>query len=449
MQNQKTLSLYQFFILSFFLFSMFLGAGNIIFAPPLGQAAGSNTWLAMSGFLITGVGLVLLAIMALSIAGGSIDTLASRVGSRFAKFYCLLLFLALGPLYVIPRTAAVVFEVSVTPFLGDGVNSLALFLFSSLFIASTIYLSLEPKKFVSRIGRILTPTLLVLLAIIVVKSLVTPIGEFGEPTGDYIDHAFGKGFTQGYYTMDVLAAFVFGKIFIDACRNSGVSSQNMASVFVKAGIFSVLALAVVQLSLAGMGASSVSEIGISRNGGEALPKIVYLLLGDVGVMILACVVFLTGWTTAIACLASVSEYFSRLLPTYSYRAWVWIFGIISLVITNFGLSSILSMASPILYFLYPISITLIALVFLNPYFKGNRAVYIGAVAAASVMGFLDGLKDIDALPVGLQTFLLNYLPFYQSGMGWILVALMGGIMAWLIQRIYPFASQRFDNSPIQ
>ena len=87
---------------------MFLGAGNIIFAPPLGQAAGTSLWVAMGGFLITGVGLVLLAIMALSIAGGSIESLAGRVSPGFAKFFSVLLFLTLGPIYVVPRTAAVV-----------------------------------------------------------------------------------------------------------------------------------------------------------------------------------------------------------------------------------------------------------------------------------------------------------------------------------------------------
>ncbi|MEG1202690.1 MAG: branched-chain amino acid transport system II carrier protein, partial [Comamonas sp.] len=53
----SSLSFRQFLSLSFFLFSMFLGAGNIIFAPPLGQAAGTNLWIAMAGFLTTGVGL--------------------------------------------------------------------------------------------------------------------------------------------------------------------------------------------------------------------------------------------------------------------------------------------------------------------------------------------------------------------------------------------------------
>lgn len=429
----KPISNWQFFALSFFLFSMFLGAGNIIFAPPLGQAAGTNTWVAMSGFLISGVGLVLAAIFALSLAGGSIENLSSRVSPRFAKWFSIALFLTLGPIYVIPRTATVVYEISIVPFTSSfgGYSSIILLVFSTLFMLSTIYLSLEPKKFVGRIGKILTPTLLVLLCIIVIKAIITPIGQFGEPTGDYINHAFGKGFTQGYYTMDVLAAFVFGKIFLDAARHAGVTSEYMGSFFIKSGLFAICALGVVQIALAGIGASSVSQLGISRNGAEALPLMVSLLLGDAGKLILACVVFLTGWTTAIACLASVAEYFSRIFPKFNYRAWVILLGLVSLIITNFGLNTVLTMASPVLYFLYPISITLIILVLFNRFFGGKKTVYTGAIIAASIMGLFDALKDINMLPAGLQTLLDSTIPFYESGMGWLLVAILGGLIGYI------------------
>lgn len=447
----KPISNWQFFALSFFLFSMFLGAGNIIFAPPLGQAAGTNTWIAMSGFLISGVGLVLAAIFALSLAGGSIENLASRVSPHFAKWFAIALFLTLGPIYVIPRTAAVVYEISIVPFTSsfDGHSSIILLAFSTFFIISTIYLSLEPKKFVGRIGKILTPTLLILLCIIIAKSIITPIGSFGEPTGDYITHAFGKGFTQGYYTMDVLAAFVFGKIFLDAARHTGVTSEYMGSFFVKSGLFAICALGVVQIALAGIGASSVSQLGISRNGAEALPQMVSLLLGDVGKFILACVVFLTGWTTAIACLASVAEYFARIFSKFNYQAWVILLGVVSLIITNFGLNTVLTMASPVLYFLYPISITLIILVLFNRFFGGRRTVYIYAIIAASIMGLCDALKDINMLPTSLQALLNSIIPFYESGMGWLLIAILGGLIGYISSIYSSNQSESFQNTRLE
>ncbi|WP_235001624.1 branched-chain amino acid transport system II carrier protein [Halobacillus sp. Marseille-P3879] len=105
-------------IIGLMLFAMFLGAGNVIFAPIVGQQAGTNTWIAMTGFLITGVGLVLLAIVALTRGGGTVEKLASRVHPKFAVVFSVLLFLALGPFYVIPRTTSVVYEIAIKPVIG-------------------------------------------------------------------------------------------------------------------------------------------------------------------------------------------------------------------------------------------------------------------------------------------------------------------------------------------
>jgi len=441
----------KFLSLSFFLFSMFLGAGNIIFAPPLGQEAGTNTWIAMSGFLITGVGLVMLAIMALSIAGGSIDSISIRVGPSFAKFFSVLTFLALGPIYVIPRTAAVVYEVSIVPFVPGTLtehSKWVLLVFSILFIGLTVYLTLEPKKFVSRVGSVIAPTFIVMLIVIVSASFINPMGIPQSPSGPYLDNAFGRGFTQGYYTMDVLAAFVFGRIFLDSMRHVGVGSQNLTPLFVRTGLFTVVALALVQLALAGMGASSGSALGVSRNGGEALTQIGRLVLGDLGVILLASVVFMTGWTTAIACLASVAEYFSRVFTRLNYRGWTIVLALLSLVITNFGLTSILRLASPVLLFLYPVSITLIALVFTNKWFDGQRAVYVGATVGAGIMGLADGLKDMNWLPQSLDQFLNSNLPLYASGLGWVTLAVVGALAGLLAAKLFGLSGTRFHNQPI-
>lgn len=437
------ISVRKFLSLSFFLFSMFLGAGNIIFAPPLGQAAGTNTWIAMAGFLVSGVGLVLLAIMALALSGGTIDTLAGRVGARFANVFSLLLFLTLGPIYVVPRTAAVVYEISVTPFI---TQDWALMAFSALFVGLSVYLALEPNRLVDRLGNVLTPTFVILLLIIVLKSLITPLGHFAEPTGEYIHDAFSRGFTQGYYTMDVLAAFVFGKIFLDAAKLYGTAPQQLSRLFVRAGVFAVTGLAVVQLSLAGMGASSFVALGLSTNGGQALTQIVDLLLGNTGVMMLAGIILLTGLTTAVACLAAVSEYFSRIFPVFSYKSWNLLLGLVSLVITNVGLVSILNLASPILLLLYPIAITLVALVFLNRFFKGHQAVYISAVTGAGVMGLIDAFNAYGLIPFGLTSFLNATVPLYATGLGWIFAATLFGLMGLAV---IPLGRGRvFHNAPI-
>jgi len=42
------------------LFGIFFGAGNLIFPPTLGAMSGKNFWPAISGFVLSGVGIAIL-----------------------------------------------------------------------------------------------------------------------------------------------------------------------------------------------------------------------------------------------------------------------------------------------------------------------------------------------------------------------------------------------------
>src|SRR5699024_1793573 len=149
-----------------------------------------------------------------------------------------------------------------------------------------------------------------------------------------------------------------------------------------------------------------------------------------GIYILGTVVLLTGVTTNIACLSSVAEYFARIYPKVSYRIWLYGLAFISLVITNFGLSKILDLASPILLLLYPISITLIILVFTNKLFKGYQSVYIGAVTGTGVVALLDAMKDAHILADTINT-VFGFIPLFENGAGWVITGLIGACIGWL------------------
>lgn len=408
------------------LFAMFLGAGNVIFAPMVGQQAGSNIWVAMSGFLITGVGLVLLAIVALTRGGGTVEKLAQRVHPLFAIVFSVLLFLTLGPIYVIPRTTSVVYEIAINPLVQAKSNtSLYLLIFSLLFIGLTILLSWNTTKFVDRLGKMITPIFVTLLITLIVKSFITPMGMIGQPQDDYVTGTFLTGFTQGYYTMDVLAAFVFGGIFIKSISSLGITSEKAVSaLFIKAGIITIIGLVALQLSMAWIGASSVEAIGFKDNGGEVLAQSAIALFGKSGIYIIGTVIFLTGITTNVACLAAVSEYFEKIIPSVSYKKWLIVFSIVGLVITNFGLNTILTLASPILLLLYPLAIALIALVFTNNLFNGHRSVYVGTVIGTGLVAVLDALKDANIAPEAIN-HLFGFIPLFENGAGWIITGLIG------------------------
>ncbi|MGO1727497.1 branched-chain amino acid transport system II carrier protein [Glutamicibacter ardleyensis] len=448
----------QMLVIGLTLFAMFLGAGNIIFAPLVGQQAGKSSLVPMSAFLLTGVGLVLLAIIVLAKAGGRVEPLSDRVHPWFSRGFCALLFLALGPLYVIPRTGSVVYEIALKPHLDlsdDGARWMLL-AFSAAFTALTIFLSLDMGKLVARLGKLITPVFSVLLLIIIGKSFLTPMGAPQDPIEPYLSGTFLKGFTEGYFTMDALAALVFGGVFIQSIKAIGITEPRaITKVFIKAGVITVIGLSVLHISMAWIGATSVDAIGRFDNGGAVLAESSRYLLGTGGVIAMGVVVLLTGITTNIACLSSVSEYFSNITPRASYRRWVYIFGLAGLLFTNFGLETVLETAIPLLMFLYPLSITLILLVMLNRFFSGYQSVYIGAILGAGLIGLFDGIKSAGLFVDGIDNA-LAFIPMFAQGGGWIIPAFAGGLLGYLVARLraepkreYPEAQRNTASEPQQ
>ena len=87
-------------VIGMMLFALFFGAGNLIFPPMLGQMAGEQVWVANAGFLVTGVGLPLLAILAFAYSGeADLRAMASRVHPVFGLVFAIILYLAIGPFF--------------------------------------------------------------------------------------------------------------------------------------------------------------------------------------------------------------------------------------------------------------------------------------------------------------------------------------------------------------
>lgn len=162
----------------FMLFALFFGAGNMIFPPALGQAAGENVWIAIAGFLITGVGLPVLAVSAIAKTGSDLQQLASRVHPVFGVIFTTIMYLAIGPFFGIPRTGTVSFEIGVTPFLPETADrSIMLAAYTVIYFIVSLWLALNPSKLVDRIGKLLTPLLLIGLTLFFIKSVWTPMRE--------------------------------------------------------------------------------------------------------------------------------------------------------------------------------------------------------------------------------------------------------------------------------
>ena len=416
----------------FMLFALFLGAGNIIFPPELGQNAGTAFIPSIIGFLITGVGLPLIGIIAVAKNGGDLQVVANRVHPLFSIIFTSVVYLSIGPLFAIPRTGAVTYEIGIAPFLSESAKSSGLLISTIIFFAIVLYLSLNPSKMVDRIGKVLTPALLFVISLLAIKAFITPMGDFGEPNGVYATNAFSESFIQGYLTMDVLASLVFGIVIVQALQAKGIkdrAKQIKTTIF--AGIVAAIGLAFVYISLEYIGATSVDSIGYLGDGGSIIAQSANALYGNFGNIILSTVIILACITTAVGLVSANATFFNKLFPSLSYKTLAVIFTIFSLVISNFGLAKLISITLPVLMFIYPIAIVLMFLVLFDQLFNRAPIVYCLALIATALVSLYDGIKTA-GYSIGWYEKILDLLPLYDQSIGWLVPAIIGMAIGWII-----------------
>ena len=431
----KNLSKKDLILVSLMLFSLFFGAGNLIFPPFLGQAAGSATWIAMAGFFITAVGFPVLGVIAVAKSEG-LYSLAKRVHPIFASVFTVLIYLSIGPGLGIPRAGSLPFEMAVAPYLPEGVSvKVALFLFTLVFFAISYWLCLSPAKLVDRMGKVLTPILLILILVVFIASIFRPLGVYGQATGEYMTSPFIKGFLEGYLTMDTIAALNFGIVIALAIRSRGVTDERLVvSNSIKSGVIAGSILIAIYAVLGHLGGTSGGRFGVTENGAQILTNVITYIFGKPGAVLLAVIFTLACLTTCVGLITSCSQYFASLTSKIDYKGVVGIISLLSMGTANIGLTQILSISVPILNAIYPIAIVLIVLGIMNKLFNQNTMVYRLTILFTGVVSIVDALGQV-GIRVGVVTTLFEKLPFYSQGLGWVVPALVGLLLGVIIKTV--------------
>lgn len=138
------------------LFAFFFGSGNLIFPPKLGFESGTAFLPAILGFVMTGVGLPLIGLMIGSKYEGGYESALARIHPYLSVALLVAIYLTIAPLFVIPRTGAVAYEMAILPFLHSS-STISLLLFTALYYGVSLWLSINPSKMIDRIGAVLTP----------------------------------------------------------------------------------------------------------------------------------------------------------------------------------------------------------------------------------------------------------------------------------------------------
>ena len=431
----------RFITIGLMLFALFFGAGNLIFPAAMGQVAGENLGWALLGFCITGVGLPLLGVMAIGYSGcHDLHQVANRVHPMFGIFYTIVCYMAIGPCFAVPRTGTVSFEIAVRPFLAADFADIALPIFLAVFFAIAFWLSASPSKIVDRVGKFLTPLLVLALLILIVKSIITPLGAPQAASANYATPVIAavQGVLDGYNTLDAIASLVFATLVVTAVKEAGFeNSGHVAREVYKSGLLAGAFLAVIYIFIARIGADSVGVIGMQDTGAPVLTKSAQVLMGDTGAMVLAAIVLLACLTTAIGLITCCSIYFRALTGRFSYVTWCALFTVVSYLIGLFGLKTIIVSTIPVLMFIYPLCVALIALVFLHKFFGGRQCVYAWTVGLTFIMAAINGLETAKVPLGGIETFLQTYVPLHTIGLGWIPFAVVGFVIGFIQKSMTP------------
>lgn len=404
---------------SLMLFSMFFGAGNLIFPPMLGVQSGHGFPAAITGFLITGAAIPVVAVIAVAITGNNVQDLARRGGRAFGLFFPVATYLSIGCFYALPRTGVVSFSTAITPITGWD-STLAKVIFSAIFFGASLWLAFNPDGLVDRLGKILTPMLVILLVLLITLSVFTLHGNPVPATEKYSGNPLSAGLIEGYLTMDSLAALAFGIIVVNSLKYKNFPEGKILVRGVSmAGIIAGALLGLIYVGLGFIG-QVIPDPTKYATGADLLTDAARMTMGEPGMIVFGAIVLLACITTSVGLIGATSEFFNHLVPRVSYRTWAVIFTAVAMIISTMGLQAVLSIAGPIIGFLYPAAITLIALTLIEPLF--GRRINMAFVLALHVALIWAALMSFNALGWGSSVIepLIGWSPMHKLELGWVL-----------------------------
>ena len=419
----------QFFSVAIMLFGLFFGAGNLIFPPLLGKQAGGATFQSLLAFGITAVVFPILGVVAVAKTKG-LSNLASKVDKYFAIVFTTMIYMAIGPGLGIPRAGSLPFEMAVAPFLPENVSlSLSRLVYTFVFFLVAYFVCLKPNKLVTRMGKFLTPALLVLIAVMFVGVLFKNPNAVTSPVGDYATSSTVKGFLEGYNTMDTIAALNFGLVISLAVKSFKVEDEEIVIGYtVRVGLVAGSFLFVIYAMLAYIGMTTSGLTGDVKNGAEILTTVSQYVFGKFGIVLLASIFTLACLTTCIGLITSISKFFETMTKEkVSYHKWIVFWTFLSFLVANFGLNTILKVSVPVLIAIYPVSIVLILLGLTEKYFGYNKFTYRLVCYTVTFISVVEALLSVK-LNIPFVTELVSSLPFFSLSLGWVLPM----VLTWLV-----------------
>ena len=347
-------------IFAFLIFSLFVGAGNIFIPPMVGADNQTGTVLAILGFSLTAIGLPLFGLYAIK-RSGNYQALMSYLPAWVMIGFITVIYINIGPLFAIPRTATVSFELGLPQLAGTDWR----YAYSLIYFVISVLLALKSERLVQYLGRIVSP--LLFLCVLTISWLVWfgpnefQVAHFSKGTADN----FWDGLLTGYLTMDGLVSIIFGTMILYAIKQSGEKQVNL--VFNRSIITAASMMFVLYATLIVLGAKTAPGLPVGSEGKDALSAFIMNGFGKEGQFLISAIIMLACLTTAVGLLAACGAYFYELTKFRSYSFWLISTAVISALFSLGGLSTLLTVSVPVLYAVYPVLITALLLYIIHSF----------------------------------------------------------------------------------
>lgn len=399
----------QTLITSFALFSLFFGAGNLILPPFLGYNAGEDwVWVAL-GFAVSAVVIPIMAIYGYARLQGTMLDFSKKVSPSFALLYSILVYIIAISLPS-PRTASVTYEMAIQPYFN--ISSLWSSVLYFLLVLSFV---LNRSQILNIIGKFLTPIIIVILLCIIGIGV---LGNIEPLRASIFENTFTEGILEGYQTFDAIGGVVVGGVLVISLALRGTYSyEEKKSIIAWSGLISGLGLLLMYGGLIALGAFYSGTLEV-ENRTELLSLLSNNTIGSLGAAFLSVLVTLACFTTAVGIVTGTADFVQGVLgdSKSAYQITAILGCLIGVIVGQFDVQYIISIAVPALMFIYPITIALILLNVL-PETYGSKLVYRGVTATVLLFSIPDFLQIFVTEEWVSQ--LKMFIPFSKYSLGWV------------------------------
>lgn len=421
-------------VTSFALFSLFFGAGNLLLPPLLGYNAGENWLWVTIGFMITAVVIPIIGIMAHARLQGTMYDFGKKVAPWFSGIYCIVVYM-ISVAIPSPRTASATHEIAIHPAFGTDP-----LLTSFIYFALVLIFVLNRSKILNLIGKFLTPFIVIMLLAVIGIGLSSSSFSTGDSK---FETPIVMGILEGYQTFDAIGAVVVGAVIIVSLKfkNMKVSAfESKRKLIRRSGLIAGSGLFIIYAGLIAVGAYYGSQIEVNTDlstdmqRANLLRGISIAALGNFGNTVLSILISLACFTTAVGIVAGTADYFRGLFnkSQTAYVITAIVACIAGIAVGQLDFHSIIVIAIPVLFIIYPITIVLILLNVLpermaTPFVFRTVVIVTFIFSIPDLVGFISPSEQ-------LQT-MTSYIPLAQHNLGWVLPAVVAFVVSALIQRM--------------